>query len=152
MTRDRRMMVMVSAMAVVVAVAVSVTVAVPFGVRVAGFLRVLMVPMVLVVRMRVVTVSMGMSVSGMVRLIVTHVIIPRAGWLRSIGGRRAGTRFVGVLAVEPDRRVIVFALLSGRIRAWGFIHYESREKSLSGSSTCSSMPASMPLICRSAAR
>jgi hypothetical protein len=86
------------------------------------------------------------------RLIVTRVIMLCASLLRRVRNRLAGRCIVAILAVEPDRRVIVFALLGGRVRTWDFIHYESKEKSVGGSATCSSMPASMPLMCRSAAR
>lgn len=68
---------------------------------------------------------------------------------------RLRTRGIGIgliRAIEPHRRVIVVALFSGTVRVRRCIHQGSRGSSLTGSATCSSMPASIALIWRSAAR
>jgi ABC-type transport system involved in cytochrome bd biosynthesis fused ATPase/permease subunit len=66
--------------------------------------------------------------------------------------RRVLAMFVSVLMSVFATCVSVFALLGRAVRNLGCIHHGSRENSVTGSATCSSMPASMPLMCRSAAR
>ena len=57
-----------------------------------------------------------------------------------------------VLMSEFAMRVTVFVLLGGAIENRRCVHDGSRDNSVAGSATCSSMPASIPLMCRSAAR
>jgi hypothetical protein len=111
---------------VVVAVGMSVAVTVALGVRVRRVLIVLMS----VFAMRVIVP--GDLISAMRGVVITAfcVIVSRA--------------------VMPC--VTFFAVLGGAVGNWGCRHDGSRENSATGSATCSSMPASMPLMCRSAAR
>jgi hypothetical protein len=66
--------------------------------------------------------------------------------------RRALIVFMSMLMRVFAMRVTGFALLGRAVGNWGCGHQGSRGKSVAGSATCSSMSASMPLMCRSAAR
>jgi hypothetical protein len=97
----------------------------------------------------VVAVILGVVVL-MARVVMIRIALPGQR-PQGICGSRMALYVVEILAFEPHRSVIVFALLGGAVRAWDWFHHASGENSVMGSATWSSMSASMPLMCRSAA-